>query len=104
MSCPVCESTVELTSNKVTLTLDESGSEGNYAFTCPECDSDVEKRADNKIVSLLISTDVVIEGWKLEGDWDEALHQELLCGVAHRWDFPVKLGQRCLCGEKEWGA
>jgi hypothetical protein len=32
--------------------------EGTYRFTCPTCMDDVEKRADRKIVALLVSAGV----------------------------------------------
>ncbi|HEX9123481.1 MAG TPA: hypothetical protein VF984_08995 [Actinomycetota bacterium] len=34
------------------------GREGTYRFTCPTCFDDVEKRADRKIVALLVSAGV----------------------------------------------
>jgi len=34
------------------------GREGTYRFTCPTCMGDVEKRADRKIVALLVSAGV----------------------------------------------
>lgn len=34
------------------------GREGTYRFTCPTCMDDVEKRADRKIVALLVSAGV----------------------------------------------
>lgn len=37
------------------------GREGTYRFTCPTCMDAVEKRADRKIVALLVSAGVDIE-------------------------------------------
>lgn len=36
--------------------------EGTYRFTCPECLDAVEKRADRKIIALLVSAGVDIAG------------------------------------------
>ncbi len=43
------------------LSVRQSGREGSYRFTCPNCADDVEKRADRKIVALLVSAGVDIE-------------------------------------------
>ena len=39
----------------ISLSVRSSGREGSYRFTCPRCDDAVEKRADRKIVALLVS-------------------------------------------------
>ncbi len=38
------------------------GREGTYRFTCPTCMDAVEKRADRKIVALLVSAGVDVAG------------------------------------------
>ena len=45
----------------IMLSVRQSGREGSYRFTCPNCVDDVEKRADRKIVALLVSAGVDIE-------------------------------------------
>ena len=45
----------------ISLSVRPSGREGSYRFTCPNCADDVEKRADRKIVALLVSAGVDIE-------------------------------------------
>ena len=45
----------------IMLSVRQSGREGSYRFTCPSCSDDVEKRADRKIVALLVSAGVDIE-------------------------------------------
>ncbi len=45
----------------ILLSVEPSGREGSYRFTCPSCSDDVEKRADRKIVALLVSAGVDIE-------------------------------------------
>jgi len=51
------------------------GREGTYRFTCPTCMDDVEKRADRKIVALLVSAgvDVASGGGSLGGGMTEEL-------------------------------
>ena len=43
------------------LSVRSNGREGSYRFTCPECEDAVEKRADRKIVALLVSAGVDID-------------------------------------------
>ena len=45
----------------ILLSVRENGREGAYRFTCPSCADDVEKRADRKIVALLVSAGVDID-------------------------------------------
>ncbi len=42
----------------IVLSVERGGSEGFYQFVCPECMGPVEKRADRKIVALLVSAGV----------------------------------------------
>ena len=44
----------------ILLSVKDDGREGSYRFTCPGCADDVEKRADRKIVALLVSAGVDI--------------------------------------------
>jgi len=45
----------------ILLSVKQNGREGSYRFTCPNCMDDVEKRADRKIVALLVSAGVDID-------------------------------------------
>jgi hypothetical protein len=45
----------------IQLSVHANGREGSYRFTCPECEDPVEKRADRKIVALLVSAGVDID-------------------------------------------
>jgi hypothetical protein len=45
----------------ILLSVREDGNEGSYRFTCPSCADDVEKRADRKIVALLVSAGVDLD-------------------------------------------
>jgi hypothetical protein len=42
----------------ILLSVKQNGREGSYRFTCPNCADAVEKRADRKIVALLVSAGV----------------------------------------------
>jgi hypothetical protein len=42
----------------ILLSVRSGGTEGTYRFVCPECLGPVEKRADRKIVALLVSAGV----------------------------------------------
>jgi hypothetical protein len=57
----------------ILLSVRSNGREGSYRFTCPECDDAVEKRADRKIVALLVSAGVDID----RGDDLSSRHPEL---------------------------
>lgn len=54
----------------IMLSVRQSGREGSYRFTCPNCADDVEKRADRKIVALLVSAGVDIDRDGLESQAD----------------------------------
>jgi hypothetical protein len=47
--------------DEILLSVRQNGREGSYRFTCPSCADAVEKRADRKIVALLVSAGVDIE-------------------------------------------
>ena len=46
----------------ILLQVTRGGREGTYRFTCPTCMDAVEKRADRKIVALLVSAGVDVSG------------------------------------------
>ena len=46
----------------ILLSVVRGGREGTYRFTCPTCMDAVEKRADRKIVALLVSAGVDVSG------------------------------------------
>ena len=52
----------------ILLSVQEGGREGTYRFTCPMCADDVEKRADRKIVALLVSAGVGVAGGDVDVD------------------------------------
>ena len=59
-TCPRCGE-VDMGPEAILLSVRQNGREGSYRFTCPSCEDDVEKRADRKIVALLVSAGVDIE-------------------------------------------
>ena len=45
----------------ILLSVIQGGVEGTYKFVCPQCMDSVEKRADRKIVALLVSAGVDVD-------------------------------------------
>ncbi|HXF35574.1 MAG TPA: hypothetical protein VNO17_00145 [Actinomycetota bacterium] len=60
-TCPRCGE-VDMGPEAILLSVRGNGREGTYRFTCPVCLDDVEKRADRKIVALLVSAGVDVHG------------------------------------------
>jgi hypothetical protein len=50
----------------ILLSVLQGGVEGTYRFVCPECMDSVEKRADRKIVALLVSAGVDVDASRAE--------------------------------------
>jgi predicted RNA-binding Zn-ribbon protein involved in translation (DUF1610 family) len=71
-TCPRCGE-VDMGPESILLSVRSSGREGSYRFTCPECADAVEKRADRKIVALLVSAGVDID----RGGEVASMHPEL---------------------------
>jgi len=71
-TCPRCGE-VDMGPESILLSVRSNGREGSYRFTCPECEDAVEKRADRKIVALLVSAGVDID----RGDGFVSHHPEL---------------------------
>src|SRR5436190_14924901 len=70
-TCPRCGE-VDMGPEAILLSVRQNGREGSYRFTCPNCADDVEKRADRKIVALLVSAGVDID------QADESMRQPAL--------------------------
>jgi predicted RNA-binding Zn-ribbon protein involved in translation (DUF1610 family) len=60
-TCPRCGE-VDMGPEDILLLVARGGREGTYRFTCPTCMDAVEKRADRKIVALLVSAGVDVAG------------------------------------------
>jgi predicted RNA-binding Zn-ribbon protein involved in translation (DUF1610 family) len=72
-TCPRCGE-VDMGPEAILLSVLQGGREGTYRFTCPTCMDAVEKRADRKIVALLVSAGVdVMSGEATEERMDTAL-------------------------------
>src|SRR5512141_3364279 len=71
-TCPRCGE-VDMGPESILLSVRSNGREGSYRFTCPECEDAVEKRADRKIVALLVSAGVDID----RADEIASMHPEL---------------------------
>jgi predicted RNA-binding Zn-ribbon protein involved in translation (DUF1610 family) len=65
-TCPKCGE-VDMGPESILLSVMAGGREGTYRFTCPMCTDAVEKRADRKIVALLVSAGVDVAGESEEG-------------------------------------
>ena len=77
-TCPRCGE-VDMGPEAILLSVRQNGREGSYRFTCPNCADDVEKRADRKIVALLVSAGVDIDpGEELVGSQPELLFDDEL--------------------------
>src|ERR1700675_1571773 len=59
-TCPRCGE-VDMGPQAILLSVRQNGREGSYRFTCPSCSDDGEKRADPKIVAVLVSAGVDID-------------------------------------------
>jgi predicted RNA-binding Zn-ribbon protein involved in translation (DUF1610 family) len=60
-TCPRCGE-VDMGPESILLQVVRGGREGTYRFECPTCLESVEKRADRKIVALLVSAGVDVAG------------------------------------------
>ena len=60
----------------ILLQVAHGGREGTYRFTCPTCMDAVEKRADRKIVALLVSAGVDVAGRSTLTDTEELFQPE----------------------------
>jgi hypothetical protein len=61
-SCPLCGD-VSLTPRDVRVVACTRAEWSYYAFTCPGCQDEVSKPADEEIVTLLVSGGVSVEHW-----------------------------------------
>ena len=74
----------------ILLAVERGGSEGYYRFVCPECLGPVEKRADRKIVALLVSAGVDVDASRAEeaGGQSELFDDEI-AGLERRPEGPA---------------
>jgi hypothetical protein len=69
-TCPKCGA-VEMGIDAVLLSVREDFADGSYRFLCPGCLATVEKPADQKIISLLLSVGVDVEGMGGELEFED---------------------------------
>lgn len=74
-TCPRCGE-VDMGPEAILLSVLQGGREGTYRFTCPTCMDAVEKRADRKIVALLVSAGVDVTSGeaveeRMDALWDD---------------------------------
>jgi hypothetical protein len=74
-TCPRCGE-VDMGPEAISLAVRSNGREGSYRFTCPSCEDDVEKRADRKIVALLVSAGVDISRSEMEAGFAPELFDD----------------------------
>ncbi len=60
-NCPSCGQ-VDMSAEAISLQIAGGGERGQYAFTCPDCSTDVTRPADRKVVALLIAAGVSTRG------------------------------------------
>ena len=66
-SCPICGD-VSLTPREVRVVACTRSEWSYYAFTCPDCQDEVTKPADEEIVTLLVSGGVTVEQWEIPAE------------------------------------
>jgi hypothetical protein len=73
----------------ILLSVLQGGVEGTYKFVCPECMDPVEKRADRKIVALLVSAGVDVDAAKAGTDPQSGLFDHEIAGLERRPEGPA---------------
>jgi predicted RNA-binding Zn-ribbon protein involved in translation (DUF1610 family) len=73
-TCPRCGE-VDMGPEAILLSVLQGGVEGTYKFVCPQCMDSVEKRADRKIVALLVSAGVDVDASRAQGAGEPARAQ-----------------------------
>ena len=67
-TCPTCGS-VEMTPDDIVLAICSNHAEASYyGFTCPVCIEDIRKRAEDRVVELLIAEGVRPTRWSLPAE------------------------------------
>ena len=89
-SCPTCGE-IELTPADVALMVCSHAPLSYYAFSCPGCQDEVRKPADDHVVSLLVSGGVPASVWDVPG---EALEPKAGPRLSYDdlLDFALRLG------------
>ena len=72
----------------ILLSVVQGGVEGTYKFVCPECMDAVEKRADRKIVALLVSAGVDVDSAKVGSTPQAELFDDEIASLERRPEGP----------------
>ena len=72
----------------ILLSVLHGGVEGTYKFVCPQCMDSVEKRADRKIVALLVSAGVDVDASKAEEEAQSELFDDDIAELERRPEGP----------------
>jgi len=72
----------------ILLSVGRGGREGTYRFTCPTCMDAVEKRADRKIVALLVSAGVDVTSRHSDLEEEQTDLGSMLAGPDPRGRLP----------------
>jgi hypothetical protein len=96
-SCPTCGE-VELTPADVSLMVCSHAPLSYYAFSCPGCEDEVRKPADDHVVSLLVSGGVPARVWDVPNEALE-LKEGPRLSYDDLLDFALHLGTTDLLAE-----
>jgi hypothetical protein len=75
-NCPTCGE-VDMGAGAISLRLSGEGGNAAYEFTCPECRSEVSKRANRKTVALLVAAGVEVRRFQAEPVDERPIEPEL---------------------------
>ncbi len=90
-SCPTCGE-VDLTPADMSLMVCSHAPLSYYAFSCPGCQQEVRKPADDHVVSLLVSGGVDAHVWEVPGEVLE-LKEGPRLSYDDLLDFALHLGE-----------
>jgi predicted RNA-binding Zn-ribbon protein involved in translation (DUF1610 family) len=87
-TCPRCGE-VDMGPESILLSVLQGGVEGTYKFVCPQCMDSVEKRADRKIVALLVSAGVDVDAANAGTAAQSELFDDEIASLERRPDGPA---------------
>ena len=73
----------------ILLSVLQGGVEGTYKFVCPQCMDSVEKRADRKIVALLVSAGVDVDAANAAVTAQSELFDDEIASLERRPEGPA---------------
>jgi predicted RNA-binding Zn-ribbon protein involved in translation (DUF1610 family) len=86
-TCPRCGE-VDMGPEAILLSVVQGGVEGTYKFVCPQCMDAVEKRADRKIVALLVSAGVDVDSARMASTPQAELFDDEVASLERRPEGP----------------